>query len=320
MRWYQSERPRLSLVRSKSVLHRFMGAGLTLNPYVGCGHRCVYCYATYDWAPEFYDHIRAKRNAPELLSKELRGFLPLVPPIMLSSATDPYQPYEAQLKITRRILARCVEEGLPFYVFTKSVLVLRDLDLLALARDRCMVVFSLITANEALKRSLEPGTPSAKALLAAAQRLTQSGIRTGLNIAPVIPFLTDSEKDLRALIGQARARGVAYFEAAPLRLREDIWARLSAQLKDMGLGLIRARLEELYLMRGTRSAHYIHAPRSYCARLDRLVKGLVEEHGGIWGFPIEDRPGRALGALLYPSLPLKQSSLTAWVKAPATRG
>jgi DNA repair photolyase len=308
--WFKSPRPSLVPIRAKSVLHPFIEGGLTLNPYVGCGHRCAYCYATYEWAEEFYDRVRAKMNAPELFAAELRRSGPLVPPVMLSSATDPYQPAEARLRLTRRVVEECVRAGVGFYIFTKSALVLRDLDLFSRARDRCLIVFSLITVDEALKRLLEPGAPSARALLAAARKLSSSGVRVAVNIAPVIPFLTDSEGALERLISRARAHGVLYFDAAPLRLREDIWTRLGPLLEEAGMGDVKSSLERLYFSRGLKRAHYILPPEDYRTSLTARIRKLVASHGGTFGLPIEEK-GRqgARAGIITPRLLAGQATL-----------
>ena len=107
--WYQKKAPELSTINSKSLLHAFTvrgHKGLTINPYQGCQHRCAYCYATYEWSPNFYDKIYAKRNAPEVLAKQLKSLkLDSVLPVMVSSATDAYQPAEIRYNLTRR----CIE-------------------------------------------------------------------------------------------------------------------------------------------------------------------------------------------------------------------
>src|SRR5215831_20870513 len=108
-KWYLKPSPVLETRNSKSIIHRFKvkgHVGLTINPYQGCHHRCGYCYATYEWSPEFYDKIYAKSNAPEILENQLKSWkYENVRPVMISSATDAYQPAELKYNLTRR----CVE-------------------------------------------------------------------------------------------------------------------------------------------------------------------------------------------------------------------
>src|SRR5512145_205039 len=107
--WYTKSAPILSAKESKSILHNFFvygNEGLTINPYNGCQHRCGYCYATYEWSPEFYDRIYAKINASELLTEQIHSWKKdKINPIMIASATDAYQAAEIKYSITRK----CVE-------------------------------------------------------------------------------------------------------------------------------------------------------------------------------------------------------------------
>src|SRR5215467_5981037 len=106
--WYTKNSPTFESKISKSIIHSFMVKGyngLTINPYQGCGHRCGYCYATYDWSPEFYDKVYAKSNAPEILDKQLATWKSdTIGPVMVGSATDAYQPAEVRYSLTRRCI------------------------------------------------------------------------------------------------------------------------------------------------------------------------------------------------------------------------
>src|SRR6187551_1306155 len=104
--WFKEPAPIFTAKESKSILHDFFvygKEGLTINPYNGCQHRCGYCYATYEWSPEFYDKIYAKSNAPEVLENQLKSWKSeTIDPVMVSSATDPYQPAEIRHGLTRK--------------------------------------------------------------------------------------------------------------------------------------------------------------------------------------------------------------------------
>src|SRR3712207_7451737 len=105
--WYDKNAPAFDQKESKSLLHSFMVhgyRGFTINPYQGCQHRCGYCYATYEWSPEFYDKIYAKSNAPEILENQLKSWKSQsIDPIMISSATDPYQPEIGRASCRERV-------------------------------------------------------------------------------------------------------------------------------------------------------------------------------------------------------------------------
>jgi len=128
--WYKNSAPIFTAKESKSILHNFFvygKEGLTINPYNGCQHRCGYCYATYEWSQEFYDHIYAKINATDLLSKQIQSWKGnIINPVMIASATDAYQPAEIKYSLTRKCVEVLQEFEIPYYIFTKSSLIERD--------------------------------------------------------------------------------------------------------------------------------------------------------------------------------------------------
>ncbi|MGA3267084.1 MAG: PA0069 family radical SAM protein [Verrucomicrobiota bacterium] len=179
-----------------------VGFDASLNPYRGCEHGCIYCYArpTHEYLGfsaglDFESKIMVKEDAPQLLRAELMSprWQPQV--IFLSGVTDCYQPVEARLKLTRRCLAVLAEFRNPVFIITKNRLVTRDADLLAeLARHQAAAVWlSITTLDAGLRRIMEPRTSPPEARLAAIRELAQAGIPVGVNVAPVIPGLTDHE-------------------------------------------------------------------------------------------------------------------------------
>ncbi len=192
----------------------------TLNPYRGCEFGCKYCYARYThefmemWdGKDFERKIYAKEWAPEWLRAELRQAKDKGLPIALGTATDPYQPSEKQFEITRRMLEVFLEfEGLDFSITTKSVLILRDLDLLAgvSARHRFSVHMTVTTTDERLARLLEPKAPPPAKRLEAVKQLSEGGIRVGINAMPILPGLNDSQKSLDVLAQAARGAGARF--------------------------------------------------------------------------------------------------------------
>jgi DNA repair photolyase len=192
----------------------------TLNPYRGCEIGCKYCYARYThefmemWdSRDFERKIYAKAEAPELLRKELREARDKGLPIALGTATDPYQPAEKQFEITRHMLDIFAEfRGLDLSITTKSVLILRDLDLLqaVAARHRFSVHMTVTTCDERLARLLEPKAPSPARRLEAVHMLAQAGIRVGVNAMPILPGLNDAPRLLEALAAQAAEAGARF--------------------------------------------------------------------------------------------------------------
>ncbi len=233
--WYKNSRPILSTKESKSILHKFFvygGNGLTINPYNGCQHRCGYCYATYEWSPEFYDHIYAKINASKLLIQHIKSWKNTeISPVMIASATDAYQPAELKFSITKQCVEVLQSFKIPYYIFTKSIIIERDLELHKRYSDNCFIVWSITTSNENLKRIIEPGTPTTKSVFKVMEKFSKSGIRCVINIDPIIPLITDSKSDVANILDTANDIGIKYISGAILRIRYDIWERIKHILK-----------------------------------------------------------------------------------------
>ncbi|MBM3477567.1 MAG: radical SAM protein [Armatimonadetes bacterium] len=187
------------------------GGSYRLNPYVGCQHACVYCYATYiaRWRGQegpWGSWVQAKTNIPEVLARELRRRRGVH--IMLSTVCDIYQPVEEQHGLTRRCLTVLAEAArqdpeLSVFVLTKSELVRRDLDVLnAFPAGQLRVGFSVTTARDDVGALLEPGATRPSRRLAAARGLREAGLPVGLLFAPVLPYVT--ERELPRLIELAR--------------------------------------------------------------------------------------------------------------------
>lgn len=179
-----------------------VGMGYSLNPYQGCEHGCVYCYARnshqyWGYGPglDFEQKILVKKNAPELLEKKLQSKSWEPSPIALSGNTDCYQPVEKKLEITRSLLSVFLKYRHPVGIITKNALVQRDIDILSeLAKDNlCMVWISITSLSENTRRILEPRTASIKKRLQTVERLTDAGIPTGVMMAPVIPGINSHE-------------------------------------------------------------------------------------------------------------------------------
>ncbi len=208
----------------KSVLSKNdspdVGAAYNVNPYRGCEHGCVYCYARpgheymgYSAGLDFETKIFIKRDAPTLLRRELASPKWTPQPVSLSGITDVYQPIERELGITRRCLEVMRDFRNPVGVITKNRLVTRDIDILAeMARDNCAAVFvSVTTLDLSLNRILEPRSSSPAQRIETIRELSAAGIPTGVMVAPVIPGLTDHEMpNILAACAEAGARQAGY--------------------------------------------------------------------------------------------------------------
>jgi DNA repair photolyase len=202
-----------------------VGFDASINPYRGCEHGCIYCYArpTHEYIGfsaglDFETKILVKEDAPNLLRRELSSpkWKPQV--IGVSGVTDPYQPVERRLRLTRSCLEVLLEFLNPVVIVTKNHLVTRDLDLLAeLAHRQAAAVFlSVTTLDESLRQILEPRASHPTCRLAAIEKLAQAGVPTGVLVAPVIPGLTDHE--LPAIIAACARAGASFAGYVPLRL------------------------------------------------------------------------------------------------------
>jgi DNA repair photolyase len=222
--------------RAKTILTRNASPDIpfsvSLNPYRGCEHGCIYCFArpTHSYlglSPglDFESRIYAKVNAPELLERELAKKSYVPEPIALGVNTDAWQPVERDLRLTRRVIEVLSAHGHPFAAITKSSLIERDLDLLApmAARGQFMAAITITTLDADIARTLEPRAATPARRLRTIRTLSEAGIPVGVSIAPVIPFVTepDMERVLEAC-AEAGASNASYivlrlpWEVAPL--------------------------------------------------------------------------------------------------------
>ena len=220
------EKPRTILTRNRSP---DIGFDRSVNPYRGCEHGCIYCFARpthayHDLSPglDFESRLFAKPDAAKLLHATLSAPGYDCAPIALGTNTDPYQPIEERWKITRSILEVLVETRHPFTITTKSNRVLRDLDLIAPAAHEGLaaVAISVTSLDPAISRTLEPRAPAGRKRLEALRTLNEAGVPTLIAIAPVIPQITDHELETIVEAGsEAGARGGFYL---PVRLPHEV--------------------------------------------------------------------------------------------------
>lgn len=180
-------------VKSIIIKSNLPEGDFVINPYVGCQHACIYCYARF--MKRFTCHtepwgrfVDVKINAPELIPMSTNRFKNKL--ITIGSVCDPYQPAERKYKLTRRILERLIPLQPNLDLMTKSDLVVRDTDLFK-QFENCIVGVSLSILDEKLKKELEPFSSSAKSRIAALKKLYNAGVKTALFISPILPYLTD---------------------------------------------------------------------------------------------------------------------------------
>jgi DNA repair photolyase len=255
--------PRTQFLRdhSASIISRNdspdLGFGAGVNPYRGCEHGCIYCYArpTHEYLGfsaglDFESKIMVKLDAPELLRRELSSPKWQSQVIFMSGVTDCYQPVERKLKLTRSCLEVLAEFRNPVAVVTKNFLVTRDLDLLAeLARHHCVSVgISITTLDTDLRKIMEPRTSPPEARLNAIQKLAEAGIPVGVAVAPVIPGLTDHE--MPAILKAAAAAGASFAWFTVVRLPHAVAPLFEKWLETHFPGRKEKVLNRIRTMRG----------------------------------------------------------------------
>jgi DNA repair photolyase len=279
-------------IAARSILNRTrpnMPFTWTINPYRGCEFACKYCYARYthefmEMAPEdFEDRIYAKSSAPHLLRQELRR-IDRSERIAIGTATDPYQPAERRFGKTREILEVFARErGWHVGLITKSDLILRDVDLLReIARANVLSIsLTITTLSEKLARLLEPRAPRPGLRLDAVRRLAQAGLCVGVMPNPIMPGITDSERQLDRLAKAARDAGALSFGGGPLFLMPSA-QKIFFPFLEREFPELAPRYRRLY----EKSAYL---GRDYKDELHARVQRIRERYGLASG-PVEYRP------------------------------
>jgi len=267
-------------ILNRCVSKREMPFTWTVNPYRGCEFACKYCYARYTHefmemrdGVDFEQKIYVKQHAADLLRQELRRVKP-GEEIAIGTATDPYQPAERRYEVTRAILEEFARhEGLELGIVTKSNLVLRDIDLLQEIgrKNDISVHVTITTLNVDLARILEPRAPRPDLRMEAVRRLNQVGIDAGVSCSPAIPEITDSPRDLEALVRATAEAGGKHIFANPLFL------------KPCSAAVFMPFLEQEFpqLAENYRSRYQDHAflPKSYHQRISKLMASLRRKYG-----------------------------------------
>ena len=270
---------------AKSIINRVPGGALpfdwTINPYRGCSHACVYCFArpthTYldmNAGRDFENKIVVKVNASEVLRRELAAKRWKGEHIAMGTGTDPYQRAEGRYRLMRGIIEALIDHRNPFSILTKGTLILRDLDLLQRAAEVAPVsaAFSIGTLDERVWRETEPGTPHPKARMEAVRTLTEAGIPTGILMAPILPGLSDAPEQLRAVVEAAIEAGATHVSPILLHLRPGVREEFLPWLETEHPDLV-----ERYLQMYRQP----YGPNAMREALGRKVSSLVAAAGGI---------------------------------------
>jgi DNA repair photolyase len=238
----------------RSALNRVKGMPFawSLNPYMGCVHRCTFCYVRAFEAradrpadDRYGTSIRVKTNVVEVLRAELARPSWQGGGIAIGAATDPYQPAEGRYRLTRGCLEVLAEARNPFSIITRGPMILRDLDVLQEASRRAdgSVTFSVPTLDREVWARTEPGTAPPEQRLRVLKRLVEAGVRASVGMAPILPGISDRPEQLEAVVRAAREAGAC-----------GVWANV------------------LYLRRGTREHFLEHLARDWPEELERYER------------------------------------------------
>jgi DNA repair photolyase len=273
---------------SKTILNQVTAPSMpfrwSINPYRGCQHGCSFCYAraTHTFMgvaadDTFQRHIFLKSNAVEALEEQLRKIarsrngVKSLGHVAIGTATDPYQPVEAQAKLTRGCLEVLAKYGVSISLTTRSPLVLRDLDLLR-GMSVSSINISINTLDKNVWKAMEPSSPYPMKRLETVQALVENGIPAGIFMAPILPYLTDRLDDLSELIRLAGQHGTRFVMSSYLRLS-------TSEVKVWFFETLRRHYPELV---GKYAAMYSgsgYTPKSYREPIEEAIERMLREHG-----------------------------------------
>lgn len=234
-------------ITAKGILSKSQVYEYTINPYVGCAHACVYCYAKFmkrftGHTEPWGDFVDVKINAPELLLKEIKKKKP--GRVWISGVCDAYQPLEKKYELTRKCISILADNNWPFTIQTKSHLVLRDIDILKSAAD-AEVGFSVTTADDKVRKIFEPGASPIKKRIEALAELHSAGIRTFAMIAPLLPGAEGLVSELKGKVDSVLIDRLNYHYADRLfKAHKMQWAMEDSFFLEMGKELMKGFKKE----------------------------------------------------------------------------
>ncbi len=271
-------------VLARSALNSVPGSGMpfnwTINPYRGCTHACRYCFARpshryleLDQGLDFDQQIVVKTNVADVLRRELARPSWRGEQVALGTNTDPYQRAEGRYRLMPGIIEALASSGTPLSILTKGTLLRRDLGVLAAAAEQVPVGLgvSLALADEDLRKLVEPGVPSVRGRLDLIRAIREAGLPCGVMVAPVLPWLTDSEEQLDHLFGELAEAGATGVTTLVLHLRAGVKEWFMGWLAQERPDLVK-RYDELY-SRGS------NASPSFRNAFEDKVRPLLDKHG-----------------------------------------
>lgn len=272
-------------VAAKSALNKVppggpVPFGWTINPYRGCSHACVYCFARpshryldLDAGTDFDTQVIVKVNVAEVLRRDLARSSWAGEHVALGTNTDPYQRAEGRYRLMPGIIAALAEAQTPFSILTKGTLLRRDLPLLADAARSVDVQLAMSIAifDDELQSTMEPGTPTTAARLATVSAATEAGFRMSVLMMPVLPFLTDGEAHLGSALSRIKAAGATHVSYSSLHLRPGVKEWFAQWLNTYRPDLT-PRYRRLY-------GDGAYAPKEYRRHLASVIRPLIAAHG-----------------------------------------
>ncbi|WGM88792.1 MAG: radical SAM protein [Candidatus Bathyarchaeum tardum] len=238
---------------------------LTFNPYTGCDHGCLYCYAS-SYIPHFHE-CRPKKDLITRLKREaskLNGEL-----VSISNSSDPYPRLDKKLGLTRKSLEILANNSCRIQIITKSDLVTRDIDILQTVPSG--VSITILTLSDFLSKKLEPAAPASSKRLIAIKKLVNAKIPTTVRIDPIIPFLND---DLEPLVKAVTDLGVLHVTCSTYKIKPDNWKRFSLVFPEVA-----EKLKPQYFSKSEHIAGSTYLPKTFRFSLMKQAKQLVEQHG-----------------------------------------
>ncbi|WIB59181.1 Rv2578c family radical SAM protein [Curtobacterium sp. MCLR17_007] len=272
-------------VLAKSALNRVNAIdggtwGMTINPYRGCSHACVYCFArpTHTWlefdgGADFDQQIVVKTNVADVLRRELAKPTWDRHPVALGTNTDPYQRAEGKYRLMPDVIAALADSGTPFSILTKGTLLRRDIPALVAASERVSVdlAMSIAVYDDDLQQSVEPGTPTTAARLATVRAVRDAGLTCSVFLMPVLPYITDTVAHLDDAIGRAAAAGATSVMYSALHLKPGVKPWYLEWLARTHPDLV-PRYRAMYL-------DNTFAPKDYRRWLAERIRPILRAHG-----------------------------------------